>query len=203
MKILVACERSGVVRQAFRTRGHDAWSCDLAPAEDESSFHIQGDVLPVLCSDWDMVIAHPPCTYLSVSGLHWNTRRPERAAQTESAAKFFMVFTNLCCKWAIENPVGCMSRLYRKPDQIVQPYMFGEDASKTTCLWLYGLPPLFPTRRIPGRLVNGRERWGNQTDSGQNKLAPSANRATLRSRTYEGIAEAMANQWIDSGEARG
>ena len=195
MRVLVACERSGVVREAFRAKGHDAWSCDLEPADDGSPHHVTSDVLPVLCSDWDLVIAHPPCTSLSVSGLHWNTRRPWRAVETEEAAKFFMDFTYLCCRWAIENPVGCMSRIYRKPDQIIQPYMFGEDASKRTCLWLHGLPPLLATRRIPGRIVNGKERWGNQTDSGQNKLAPSDDRARLRSITYQGVADAMAAQW--------
>jgi hypothetical protein len=195
VKLLLACERSGVVRRAFRAKGHEAYSCDLEPADDGSPFHIQDDALKVLCSNWDAVIAFPPCTYLSVSGLHWNTRRPERAAQTEEAVRFFRVFTSLCCRWAIENPIGCMSRLYRKPDQIIQPYMFGDDASKATCLWLHGLPPLFPSCRIPGRIVNGRERWANQTDSGQNKLPPSADRAMIRSITYQGIADAMAAQW--------
>lgn len=195
MKLLVACERSGVVRDAFRSRGHDAWSCDIAPSEDGSQFHIQGDVIPVLCSDWDMVIAHPPCTYLSASGLHWNTRKPGRAKLTEEAARFFLFFTKLTCQWAIENPIGCMSRLYRRPDQIIQPYNFGDDASKSTCLWLHGVLPLLNTRRIPGRIVNGRERWANQTDSGQNKLPPSEHRAADRARTYIGIADAMAAQW--------
>jgi hypothetical protein len=106
-----------------------------------------------------------------------------------------MVFTHLCCKWAIENPIGTMSRRYREPDQIIQPYQFGEDASKATCLWLHGLPVLLPTRRIPGRIVDGREWWSNQTDSGQNKLPPSKHRAADRSRTYPGIADAMAEQW--------
>jgi hypothetical protein len=195
MKLLLACERSGVCRRSFRAKGHQAYSCDLEPADDGSPFHIQDDVLNVLSSNWDAVIAFPPCTYLSASGLHWNTRRPERAAQTEDAVRFFRVFTSLSCRWAIENPIGCMSRLYRKPDQIIQPYMFGDDASKATCLWLHGLPPLFPTRRIPGRIVNGRERWSNQTDHGQNKLPPSANRAMISSITYQGIADAMAAQW--------
>jgi hypothetical protein len=195
MRVLIACECSGVVREAFRSRGHEAWSCDIKPSDDGSPFHIQGDILPVLCSDWDLVIAHPPCTYLSVSGLHWNGRRPERVKMTDEAARFFMVFTRLCCKWAIENPIGTMSRRYREPDQIIQPYQFGEDASKATCLWLNGLPVLLPTRRVPGRIVNGRERWANQTDSGQNKLPPSKHRAADRARTYQGIADAMADQW--------
>lgn len=199
MKILVACECSGVVRNAFRERGHEAWSCDLKPSADDSPFHLQADVREVLCSDWEMVIAHPPCTYLSVSGLHWNKRRPGRDALTAIAAQFFMLFTKLRCRWAIENPIGCMSRIYRKPDQILQPHMFGDDASKRTCLWLNDLPPLFPTRCNFGRLVNGRERWSNQTDSGQNKLAPSEERSALRAVTYPGVADAMAVQWGTHG----
>lgn len=196
MRVLVACESSGVVRRAFSNAGHVAWSCDIKAAEDGAHNHYQRDVRDVLqFEEWDLVIAHPPCTYLSVSGLHWNTRRPERAALTQEAADFFLTFTRMRCKWAIENPIGCMSRLYRKPDQIIQPYMFGEDASKATCLWLNDLPPLLPTRRIHGRLANGRERWANQTDSGQNKLPPSEHRAADRSRTYVGIADAMALQW--------
>ena len=197
MKILIACECSGIVRSAFRARGHDAWSCDLKADVDDSPFHIRGDVMAMLADDdsWDLVIAHPPCTYLCVSGLHWNKRRPERATLTDAAAEFFMAFTELRCRWAIENPVGCMSRLYRRPDQIIQPWMFGDDASKATCLWLNELPPLLPVRMSFGRLVNGRERWSNQTDSGQNRLAPSPERAALRAQTYPGIAAAMASQW--------
>ena len=195
MKVLVACECSGVVREAFRSRGHDAWSCDLKYSEDGSMYHIQGDAAKSIDGDWDLVIAHPPCTFLSVSGLHWNKRRPERQAETDSASKFFMLFTRLRCKWAIENPIGCMSRLYRKPDQIIQPYQFGEDASKGTCLWLNGLPGLISTKRVSGRLVNGKERWSNQTDSGQNKLGPSPDRSAIRAVTYRGIADAMAMQW--------
>ena len=195
MRILVACECSGVVREAFRARGHEAWSCDMKPAEDGSAFHICGDVRDVLSESWDLVVAHPPCTYLSVSGLHWNKRRTGRAELTEAAAEFFMLFTALRCRWAIENPIGCMSRMYRKPDQILQPYMFGDDASKATCLWLNDLPPLFPTRIVFGRMAGNRERWSNQTDSGQNRLPPSPERAALRYVTYRGVAEAMAVQW--------
>lgn len=196
LKVLAACESSGVVREAFRRLGHDAWSCDLLPAEDGSQYHIPGDVLPVLEEGgWDLVIAHPPCTYLCSSGLHWNHRRPERQGLTNAAAEFFLKFTRLECRWAIENPIGCMSRLYRKPDQIVQPYQFGEDASKATCLWLHGLPPLVHTRWVMPRWVGGRPRWGNQTDSGQNRLGPSPERWRLRSKTYPGLAAAMAEQW--------
>lgn len=200
MRVLIACERSGIVREAFRRRGHDAWSCDLEPAEDSSPFHMQADVLSVLdgCSrgEWDLMIAHPECRYLSVSGLHWNHRRPERAALTEQAVEFAVALWNAPIKRvALENPVGILSSRIRKPDQIIQPYEFGDDASKATCLWLRGLPPLKGTRRVPGRIVNGRERWANQTDSGQNRLGPSPTRSMDRARTYQGIAAAMADQW--------
>ncbi len=195
MKVLIACESSGTVREAFRKRGHDAWSCDLLPADKCSNYHIQGDVLRHLDLGWDLVIAHPPCTYLCSSGIHWNKRRPERAGQTEQAKAFFMRFIDLDCMWAIENPIGIMSTHYRKPDQIVQPYQFGHDASKATCLWFNGLPRLKPTKLIEPRIVDGKKRWSNQTDSGQNKLPPRKDRWKIRSKTYQGIADAMAKQW--------
>ena len=201
MRVLVACERSGVVREAFRRRGHDAWSCDLEPAED-GGHHFTSDALAIVGAySWGLVIAHPPCQYLSVSGLHWNKRRPERAAQTEAAVEFALALWNSPVpRLALENPVGILSRRIRKPDQIIQPYQFGEDASKATCLWLRGLPRLHGTKRVRGRLVirpDGREveRWANQTDSGQNRLGPSPTRSMDRARTYQGIAEAMADQW--------
>ena len=196
MRILIACESSGTVREAFRARGRDAVSCDLLPPDDNSPHHIQGDVLEVLAREaFALVIAHPPCTFLCSSGLHWNRRRPERAEQTKSAAAFFMAFANLPGPYAIENPVGCMSSQFRKPDQIIPPHDFGHDASKATCLWLKGLPKLRATKHIDPRMVDGKPRWGNQTDSGQNALPPSADRWKLRSKTYEGIADAMADQW--------
>lgn len=202
MRVLIACESSGVVRRAFRERGHDAWSCDLLPAEDNSEFHIQGDTQKLLeeSSDWDLLIAHPPCTYLSVSGMHWTTRGLRDPQLTEDAlsfAKFLMdvPIPRIC----IENPVSIISTRIRKPDQTIQPYQFGHDASKRTCLWLKNLPPLKPTEYVQPRLVekDGKvyARWGNQTDSGQNKLGPSKDRWRMRSQTYEGIAEAMADQW--------
>lgn len=181
---------------AFRSRGHEAYSCDLQPCSGgHPEWHIQCNVLEVIFQDWDLVIAHPPCQYLSVSGLHWNTRIPDRASKTEAAAKFFMAFSELECPYAIENPVSCMSTRWRKPDQIIQPYDFGHDASKKTCLWLNRLPRLNKTVSISPRIVDGRPRWANQTDSGQNKLPPSKDRAKIRSKTYEGIANAMADQW--------
>jgi hypothetical protein len=194
MKVLIACECSGKVRDAFAERGHDAWSCDLKPSVGK---HIEGDVMSVLDQHWDLIIAHPPCTYLSVSGLHWNKRRPERALLTEEALEFANVFFNHTCpRICIENPVSCISSRIRKPDQIIQPYEFGHDASKKTCLWLKGLPKLKVTGPfVPPRIVCGKRRWGNQTDTGQNNLPPSANRAALRSETYSGIANAMAEQW--------
>lgn len=191
MRVLVACEFSGIVRDAFAALGHDAWSCDLLPA---TGRHIQADVLTVLNDGWDCMVAHPPCTYLSNSGLHWNNRG-RGWNETHKAMDFARaLMTANIMHIAIENPVGLISRV-RKPSQIIQPYMFGHDASKTTCLWLKNLPCLKPTRYYPPRLVNGLPRWSNQTDSGQNNLAPSEDRWAIRSTTYQGIAEAMASQW--------
>ena len=205
MRVLVACEFSGTVRTAFRNLGHDAWSCDLLPAEDDSEFHYQGDITKVLEDDsipnWDLMIAHPPCTYLTVSGLHWNTKDPERAEKTEEALHFVKYLMEAPVRrMALENPVSCISTRLRKPDQIIQPYEFGHDASKKTCLWLHNLPHLKPTSFFEPRWVTDARgkrlpRWANQTDSGQNRLGPSADRWKERSRTYEGIAQAMATQW--------
>jgi len=199
LKVLVACEESGAVRDAFIARGHYAMSCDFQPSRTAGP-HWQGDVMEIIYAGWDLMVAHPPCTFLSSSGLHWNKRRPERAAQTEAALDFVRVLLNApIAKIALENPVGCISSRIRKPDQIIQPYDFGDDASKATCLWLKGLPRLVPTCRIPGRIViqNGKEieRWTNQTDSGQNVLGPSEDRQRERSKTYAGIAAAIADQW--------
>ncbi len=195
MKVLVACEFSGVVREAFRKLGHDATSCDLLDS-DLPGPHYKGDIRDILTDGWDLMIAHPPCTYLSVSGLHWNKRDPERAKLTEEALEFVKLLLEADVpKIALENPIGCISTRIRKPDQIIQPYQFGEDASKATCLWLKGLPKLEPTKLVPGRMVNGKMRWGNQTDSGQNRLGPSPDRWKLRSITYQGIADGMAEQW--------
>jgi hypothetical protein len=200
MKVLVGCERSGVVREAFRARGHTAWSCDFEPADDGSPWHMQGDVIDVLRRGWDLAILHPPCTYLCGSGLHWNRRRPERAALTEQALEFArMCLDAPVARVAVENPVGLIGSRIRPADQWIQPYQFGDDASKLTGLWLRGLPKLVPTLHVPGRIVvvNGKPvaRWANQTDSGQNRLGPSPNRARLRSQTYPGIASALAEQW--------
>jgi hypothetical protein len=198
LRWLIACERSGVVRRAIRARGHFAMSADFHPAADDSPDHYQGDVRDVLGAGWDGLIAFPDCTYLTSAGLHWNTRRPERAADTEAALAFVQFLLDQPIeRIALENPVGCISTRIRKPDQIIQPYEFGHDASKATCLWLKNLAPLVkdPAKRVAGRVVNGRERWANQTDSGQNRLPPSANRAALRAETYAGVGEAMAEAW--------
>lgn len=195
MRVLVACEYSGRVRDAFRDRGHDAISCDLLPTEVDGP-HYQGDVFDIINDGWDLMIAHPPSTYLCSSGLHWNKRRPERAALTEEALEFVQRLMAAPIKRiAIENPIGCIGTKIRKPDQIIQPWMFGDDASKATCLWLNGLMPLYPTQIVEPRIVDGKKRWANQTDSGQNKLPPSDDRWKIRSETYIGIARAMASQW--------
>jgi hypothetical protein len=196
LKVLIACEYSGRVREAFRAIGHNAWSCDVIPSEDNSLYHIQDDVLKHLDNKWDLMIAHPPCTYLSVSGMHWTARGKRDPKLTEDALDFVRRLMDAPIdKIAIENPVSVISSRIRKPDQIVNPYQFGEDASKKTCLWLKGLPPLLPTAFVEPRMIDGKPRWGNQCDSGQNKLAPSEDRWKDRSRTYLGIAEAMATQW--------
>lgn len=197
MRVLVACEFSGRVRDAFIRRGHDAMSCDLLPDESPSGGpHYQGDIRDVLDDSWGLMVAHPPCTYLSVSGLHWNKRVPGREAKTEAALDFVReLLAAPIPRIALENPISCISTRIRKPDQIIQPWQFGHDASKATCLWLKALPPLRHTSIVEPRIVNGRKRWSNQTDSGQNKLGPSTDRWKERSKTYQGIADAMADQW--------
>ena len=198
MRVLVACEYSGTVRDAFLDRGHYAMSCDLLPCESQASGdHYQGNVLDILDHDWDLMIAHPPCTYLCSSGLHWNNKRPGRAALTLEALDFVRVLLAAPIpRIALENPIGCISTKIRPYDQTLQPYQYGHDASKTTCLWLKNLPPLRPTGFVEPRIVNGKRRWANQCDNGgQDKLPPSADRWKIRSLTYQGIADAMADQW--------
>ena len=187
MRVLVACEYSGRVRNAFRARGHEAWSCDLLPAEDESPFHHEADVFVVLdqTKPWDMLIAHPPCTHLAVSGArHFEEKRAD--GRQQEAIDFFLRLAGLPIpRIAIENPVCIMSGLWREPDQVIQPWMFGHGETKATCLWLKGLPPLLPTKVVPGR------------EPRVHRMPPSPDRWKERSRTYEGIAEAMAQQWGD------
>lgn len=192
LRVLVACEFSGTVREAFARQGHDAWSCDLLDTE-LTGQHIKGDILPVLNDGWDLMIAHPPCTYLAVSGMHWTKRGLRDPQLTEDALVFVRALMDAPIpKIAIENPISVISSRIRKPDQIIQPWWFGHDASKKTCLWLKGLPLLQPTDKLPG---DDKTRRGNQTPSGQNKLGPSPDRWKERSRTFPGIAEAMAQQW--------
>lgn len=196
MRVLVGCESSGVVRRAFRERGHEAWSCDILPADDGSEFHFQCDVLEVIGLRWDLGIFHPPCTYLCSSGLHWNKRVPGREELTLEALEFVRrLMAAPIHRKAIENPVGRIGTAIRPADQYIHPYMFGHDASKRTGLWLENLPKLRPTRYVEPRMVDGKPRWGNQTDSGQNRLGPSEDRWKLRSETYSGIADAFADQW--------
>jgi hypothetical protein len=196
MKVLIACESSGSTREAFRALGHDAWSCDLLPADDGSCYHFTTDVSTILDSSWDLMLGHPPCTYLSSSGLHWNKRVVGRANLTEQALEFVQLLLNAPIRHiAIENPVGCIGTRIRPANQYIQPYDFGHDASKKTGLWLKNLPPLISTQKIAPRYVDGKPRWANQTDSGQNRLAPSLDRWKIRSKTYSGISLAMAKQW--------
>jgi hypothetical protein len=183
MRVLVACEYSGRVREAFRRRGHDAWSCDLLECEDGSPNHIQGDVLGVVRQGWDLMVSHPPCTHLAVSGArHFEAKRAD--GRQQDAVEFFLALARAPIpRIAIENPICIMSSLWREPDQTIQPWMFGHGETKATCLWLKGLPPLIPTKIVSGRYPR------------VHLMPPSEDRWKERSRTYEGIAEAMAQQW--------
>jgi len=254
LKVLIGCEYSGRVRQAFRNLGHDAWSCDLLESEDGSPFHIVGDILPLLSQQWDLAIFHPPCTDLAVSGAAWFKEKIADGRQQRALDFVRLLMDADIPRIVVENPVSVISSKIRKPDQVIQPWQFGEDASKKTCLWLKGLPPLerglivppagfkrvafasdmpececcgepfcpecndhYADCGCPGpmqdelfyKTVDGvlfaSERdikpiWSNQTPSGQNKLGPSPDRWKERSRTYQGIANAMAEQW--GGDAK-
>lgn len=186
MKVLVACEFSGVVRDAFASLGHDAWSCDVEPCEVEGQ-HLLGDVRDVLDLGWDLLIAHPPCTHLAVSGARWfNGKRDEQA----HALGFVMQLAAApVARIAIENPVSILSSHWRRPDQIIQPWMFGHGETKATCLWLKGLPRLVPTNVVEGR------------DARVHRMPPSPHRARERSRTLPGIAHAFAHQWGSQSQA--
>lgn len=156
MKVLVACEYSGTVRDAFAAKGHEAWSCDILPSDTPGN-HYQGDVGDILSNHWDLIIAHPPCTHLAVSGCRWFDKKIADGRQ-QAAVDFFMKFTNINCnKIAIENPISIMSTKYRKPDQIIHPYMFGDGERKATCLWLKNLPKLFPTNIVPIEFIIGKK----------------------------------------------
>lgn len=183
LRVLVACEYSGRVRQAFRDFGHCAWSCDLLPSEDCSEFHHQGDVFEIINEGWDLLIAHPPCTDLAVSGARYFAAK--RADGRQGRALEFvrrLMAARIPCK-CLENPVSVISSAIRKPDQIIQPWQFGHGETKATCLWLEGLPLLVPTDVVPGR------------EQRVHRLPPSPDRWKERSRTYTGIAQAMASQW--------
>ena len=191
MKILVAYELSGIVREAFRKRGHDAWSCDLLPSDIPSPYHIQDDVLKHLNEGWDMMIAHPPCTYLSNSGVRWlynsdKTKNEERWENMRTGREFFLKLLNADIpRVAVENPIQhkYAREKIRKPDQIIQPWQFGHGETKATCLWLKNLPKLIPTNMVSGR------------ENRIHRMPPSPQRGHLRSITYQGIADAMAEQW--------
>jgi len=194
MRVLVACEFSGIVREAFRARGHDAWSCDLLPAEDGSEYHLQADILDVLDGGehWDLMIAHPPCTHLAVSGARWFK---EKAQEQEAALAFVARLLNAPIqRIALENPISIISSKIRKPDQIIQPWQFGHGEVKATCLWLKSLPALKPTDIVEGRVPR------------VHYASPGPDRWKERSRTMQGIAEAMADQWgavSDTSQDRG
>lgn len=217
-RVLIGYSACPLTRAAFEAHGHDVWTCDLLPARDGSPKHYQCDVWGILGMEWDMAVLHPMCTYLTCSGA-WAFKDPDfdkypgvgyhqkvaegsltgadrREARRLALENFRRLLALPYCV-AIENPASptFLSTMLRPPDQIIHPYEFGDDASKGTGLWLKGLPSLKPTRRIGPRWVNGRPRWGNQTDSGQNKLGPSATRWLERSKTYPGIAAAMGDQW--------
>ena len=193
MRVLVACEYSGVVREAFRDRGHDAWSCDLLPADDDSEYHYQCDVNEVICLGWDMMLAFPPCDHLACSGARWFEEKRKDGRQHMGIDCFMSLAESDIPKIAIENPVGIMSTNWRKPDQIIQPYHFGHEATKTTCLWLKNLPPLEPTD-VVGRGERHITKSGRSLPAWYN-LPPSKDRWKIRSRTFEGIAQGMAEQW--------
>jgi site-specific DNA-cytosine methylase len=180
MRVLVACEYSGAVRDAFRARGHDAMSCDLLPT-DVPGPHYQGDVRDVLDDGWDLMVAHPPCTHLAVSGARWF--KDKQAEQAEALAFVRLLLAAPVARIALENPVSIISSRVRKPDQVIQPWQFGHGETKATCLWLKNLPPLTPTD-----IVDGRE-------ARVHRMAPSPTRWKERSKTYAGIAAAMADQW--------
>jgi len=196
LNIIIGCENSQKTTMAFRLLGHDAYSCDILPTTGNPSYHIQDDILNHLDDGWDMAIFHPDCTYLCSSGLHWNNRIPGRAQKTLNALGFVNKLLKADIdRICLENPIGRINTAIRKPNQYIQPHEYGHDASKKTGLWLKGLPKLIPTKYIKPRIVNGLNRWANQTDSGQNRLGPSADRWKLRAETYQGWSDAMAEQW--------
>jgi site-specific DNA-cytosine methylase len=184
LRVLVACEFSGTVRRAFRALGDDAWSCDLLPSEDDSPYHIKGDCLDLLGMGWDILIAHPPCTHLAVSGARWFAEKRTEQAEALEFVRTLLDAPVPCI--ALENPVSIISSKIRKPDQIIQPWQFGHGETKATCLWLKNLPKLVPTN-----IVGGRE-------ARIHRMPPGPDRWKERSRTFQGIADAFASQWSEA-----
>ena len=204
MKVLVACEESQEVCKAFRKLGHEAYSCDIQDCSGgHPEWHIKQDVISLLNEKWDMIIAFPPCTFLTVTGNRWfNVERYgekafQRQKDREVAIKFFMAFANADCeRIAIENPIGVMSTYYRKPNQIIHPYLFGDPERKATCLWLKGLPELKPTNIVEPNIISYKNGKGTDSPWHMNTMClPKEERAKLRSKTFPGIAKAMAEQW--------
>ena len=194
MKVLVACEYSGIVRDAFTSKGHDAWSCDILPTESPGN-HFQGDILEHLDKGWDLMIAQPPCTHLAVSGARWFTEGKKPWSLQEEALNFVRKLLDAPIdKIALENPVSVISTKIRKPNQIIQPFEYGHDVTKRTCLWLKNLPNLKPTKIVKPDivLVNGKKMSRMHYESFK---LPSKERSKVRSKFYTGIAEAMADQW--------
>jgi hypothetical protein len=198
MKVLIACEYSGIVRDAFAAKGHDVWSCDILPTESPGN-HFQGDVLEHLDKGWDMMIAHPPCTHLAVSGARWFTEGKKPWSLQEEALDFVRKLLDAPInKIALENPVSVISTKIKKPNQIIQPFEYGHDVTKRTCLWLKNLPNLKPTKIVKPDivLVNGKKMSRMHYESFK---LPSKERSKVRSKFYTGIAKAMANQWGSNG----
>jgi hypothetical protein len=197
MRVLLACEESQAVTKEFRDRGHDAYSCDILPSSGSlSEYHLQQDVVPLLKQEWDLIIAFPPCTHLASSGAAWFAEK-RRDGRQQEGIDFFMLFTNLDApKVVIENPVGIMSSTYRKPDQIIQPWWFGDPFEKRTCLWLKGVEPLVATNEVKpaprSEYASGRTMPTWYADAWK---LPPAERSKARSKTFPGIAKAMAEQW--------
>jgi len=195
MRVLIACEYSGKVREAFRKLGHDAWSCDLLPADDNSPYHYQGDIFDIIDQGWDLMIAHPPCTYLTNAGVSWLYRKEGRWEQMRDGAEFFKALLNAPIpKIAVENPIMhkyAVEIIGRRQDQVIQPWMFGHTEQKGTCLWLKGLPLLKPTNNVKEEMM----KLTPQQRQRLHYLPPSADRWKIRSETYQGIADAMAEQW--------
>ena len=195
MKVLIACEFSGTVREAFAKLGHDAWSCDLEPTEMPGN-HYQGDVIDILADGWDLMIAHPPCTHLAVSGARHFEQKRKDGRQQQGIDLFMQMINAPIPKIAVENPVGIMSTIYQKPNQIIEPYEYGHNCTKKTCLWLKELPLLKPTN-----IVDKGDVWVAKSGKRMSQwyydssCLPPKEREKMRNKTFQGIADAMANQW--------